>query len=57
MSSDFPHRDKRLHGPGDVCSLSPRGLVAQELKTYLTNSSLEKFDFFDLLCVLFTESE
>ena len=52
MSSDYPHRDKRLHQPGGV-----RILFAQELKTYLTDSSLEKFDFFDLMCVLFTESE
>ncbi len=52
MSSDFPHQDKRLHEPGGV-----RILFAQELKTYLIDSSLEKFDFFDLLCVLFTESE
>ena len=57
MSSDYPHRDKRLHQPGGVRSLSPRGLFAQELKTYLTDSSLEKFDSFDLSCVLFTESE
>lgn len=52
MSSDYPHRDKRLHQPGGV-----RILFAQELKTYLTDSSLEKFVFFDLSCVLFTESE
>ena len=50
--SDFRYRDKRLHEPGGV-----RSLFAQELKTYLTNSSFEKFDFFVLTCVLFTESE
>jgi hypothetical protein len=52
MSSDYPHRDKRLHQPVGV-----RILFAQELKTYLTDSSLEKFDFFHPSCVLFTESE
>jgi len=41
VSPDFPERDKRLHQPGGV-----RILFAQELKTYLTDSSLEKFDFF-----------
>jgi len=52
LSSDIPHRDKRLHRPTGVCSL-----FAQWLKMHLTDSSLEKFDFFDMTCVLFTESE
>jgi len=51
LSSDISHRDKILHQPPGVCRL-----FTHELKTYLTNSSLEKFDFFVLTCVLFTES-
>jgi len=41
LSSDIPHQDKRLHQPTRVCSS-----FAQGLKTYLPDSSLEKFDFF-----------
>jgi hypothetical protein len=41
LSSDIPHRDKRLHRPNGVCSL-----FAQGLKTYLPDSSFEKCDFF-----------
>ncbi len=41
MYSDFSHRSKRLDDPGVV-----RSLFAQKLTTYLTNSSLEKCEFF-----------
>jgi hypothetical protein len=41
MSSEFLHRNKGFRGLGVV-----RSWFAQKLTTYLTNSSLEKFDFF-----------
>jgi len=41
LFSDLPHRDNRLRQLPGVLSL-----FAQWLKMHLTNSSLEKFDFF-----------